>query len=1188
MTLDLWEESRIQEEEDEIQASPSQSPYLSSSGDTFMVGFVIVNIVGLQHYSGTISGREMVGLVREPLNSFDANAIKVLNTRTIQVGHIERSAAAVLSPLVDSNIITVEGIVPNTPGNRFRYKLPCQIHIFARIDAFPNVKRAISRGGLQLISESDPSFALSESVIVKEGKSKKELRNLDEIFKLVGDENKRGGREILEPPKDVIKSELFLHQKEGLGWLVDRENSCELPPFWEEKEGVYVNVLTNYQTDKRPEPLRGGIFADDMGLGKTLTLLSLIALNKPVRTHHGRNVDHLEEGAEEDDRLCLLVGKKSKKGKSSKKVTGSRKKPKLNDAHMDNKVSGELMGETYESSSALVPKTTLIVCPPSVFSTWITQLAEHTKAGSFKVYMYYGERTRDAEELQKCDIVLTTYSTLAAEENWRDSPVKKIEWWRVILDEAHLIKNPAAQQSKAVTALKATRRWVVTGTPIQNGSFDLFSLMAFLRFEPFSIKSYWESLVQRPLDLGNQNGLSRLQTVRREKWDCEGGPFPASVIKVSPGHLVSTCMRGLKHVLASGCVGCPNPDKVLMATISLRRTKEKGLIGLPSKTVETHFVELSVEEREQYEQMEAEAKNVVQDYIYANSVVRNYSTVLGIILRLRQICNDVALCPSDIRSLLPSNNIEGGPERKEESKQEKKAASKTRKKAHIKSDFFRPGALRVENSRKLPPLFALEPSWANQAQNHGYLRGLAVLPPPGPVSPKGYVIDDSEDIVDSDDIDDDLDTELLTITNALCTSPLTLSSWPNEGQSKPNEGQSNELLGGLGKLNTKVEQRGNFGVLSQEGLGWPVSDHLPIITSTGGWLVKLQLVKANMMVWSESTFGLLGEVKQRILEDIGKISLIKEVRNLEADEELADDRTGSPHKYNIVSNSSHYGYNDVYSLNWKLADVSSNPELLKKMVSILQDGDDFDCPICISPPTKTIITCCAHIFCRSCILKTLKRTNPRCPLCRRPLSESDLFSAPPEPSECDNQGIPSSGRTTSSKVSALLKLLVESRDENPTTKSVVFSQFRKMLILLEEPLKEAGFGILRLDGSMSAKRRAQVIKEFGVRGSDAPTVLLASLRASGTGINLTVASRVYLFEPWWNPAVEEQAMDRVHRIGQKDDVKIVRMIARNSIEERILELQERKKKLARDAFGKRSAKDRREIGVDDLRTLMSL
>lgn len=274
-------------------------------------------------------------------------------------------------------------------------------------------------------------------------------------------------------------------------------------------------------------------------------------------------------------------------------------------------------------------------------------------------------------------------------------------------------------------------------------------------------------------------------------------------------------------------------------------------------------------------------------------------------------------------------------------------------------------------------------------------------------------------------------------------------------------------------------------------------------------------------------------------------------------------------------------YSNLFS-----TDVSNNPELLKKVLEVLQDGEDFDCPICISPPTDLVITCCAHIFCRSCIVKTLKHSKSCCPLCRRPLSQSDLFSAPPEPSDTESNVTCTKSRL-SSKVSALLNLLLASRQQNPAAKSVVFSQFRKMLILLEDPLKAAGFKIMRLDGAMNAKRRAAVIEEFGKPGADGPTILLASLKACGAGINLTAASRVYLLEPWWNPAVEEQAMDRVHRIGQKDDVKVVRLIARNSIEEKVLELQEKKKKLASEAFRKGS-KQQREVSMADIRTLMSL
>lgn len=274
--------------------------------------------------------------------------------------------------------------------------------------------------------------------------------------------------------------------------------------------------------------------------------------------------------------------------------------------------------------------------------------------------------------------------------------------------------------------------------------------------------------------------------------------------------------------------------------------------------------------------------------------------------------------------------------------------------------------------------------------------------------------------------------------------------------------------------------------------------------------------------------------------------------------------------------------NILFQIN--LVDASNNPKLLKKLVLLLQDSEDIDCPICLSPPSKIIITCCAHVFCQNCIIRTLKSSKSLCPLCRHQLSESDLFAPPPE----YTPEVDKSSCQASSKVAALLELLKASRNENPSIKSVVFSQFRKLLLLIEEPLKEAGFKTLRLDGVMSAKRRANVIQEFEVPGPDGPTVLLASLKASGTGINLTVASRVYLMEPWWNPAVEEQAMDRVHRIGQKEEVKIVKMTAKDSIDERISLLQEKKQKLAKEAFGKKGKDEKRDINLADLRTLMSL
>ncbi|KAJ4846372.1 hypothetical protein Tsubulata_027758 [Turnera subulata] len=224
--------------------------------ETYMVGFVLANIVGLKYYSGRITGRELVG-------------------------HIERSVAAVLSPLIDSHRVTVEGIVPNF-GAKNKFRTSCQVHLFVRLEDFEVVRSAISGAGMVLLPPLHSPLGSFDAMVVRErSKERDGVKILDEVFKLADERaRKEGQMGHLEPQTEVIKSPLFPHQKEALWWLVNRENSTELPPFREERDGEYVNVLTNFHTDKHPEPLCGGILADDMGLGKTLTLLSLIALDK--------------------------------------------------------------------------------------------------------------------------------------------------------------------------------------------------------------------------------------------------------------------------------------------------------------------------------------------------------------------------------------------------------------------------------------------------------------------------------------------------------------------------------------------------------------------------------------------------------------------------------------------------------------------------------------------------------------------------------------------------------------------------------------------------------------------------------------------------------------------------------------------------------------------------------------------
>ncbi len=148
--------------------------------------------------------------------------------------------------------------------------------------------------------------------------------------------------------------------------------------------------------------------------------------------------------------------------------------------------------------------------------------------------------------------------------------------------------------------------------------------------------------------------------------------------------------------------------------------------------------------------------------------------------------------------------------------------------------------------------------------------------------------------------------------------------------------------------------------------------------------------------------------------------------------------------------------------------------------------------------------------------------------------------------------------------SSKLELLTESltRVIAAGHRSLVFSQWTSLLDLTGARLKREGISFLRLDGS--TRNRGELVDRF--QADDGPPVFLISLKAGGTGLNLTAADHVFLLDPWWNPAVEDQAADRAHRIGQDKPVMVFRLVAEDTVEERILALQERKRALAQAAL----------------------
>jgi SNF2 family DNA or RNA helicase len=146
-------------------------------------------------------------------------------------------------------------------------------------------------------------------------------------------------------------------------------------------------------------------------------------------------------------------------------------------------------------------------------------------------------------------------------------------------------------------------------------------------------------------------------------------------------------------------------------------------------------------------------------------------------------------------------------------------------------------------------------------------------------------------------------------------------------------------------------------------------------------------------------------------------------------------------------------------------------------------------------------------------------------------------------------------------------------------KALVFSQWTGLLDLAEPRLRAAGLDFARLDGSTA--NRGEVVARF--QAESGPPVFLISLRAGGVGLNLTAADHVFLLDPWWNPAVEDQAADRAHRIGQERPVLVHRLVAQDTVEERILALQESKRALAAAAIDGGAGA---ELTRDDLLALL--
>lgn len=202
------------------------------------------------------------------------------------------------------------------------------------------------------------------------------------------------------------------------------------------------------------------------------------------------------------------------------------------------------------------------------------------------------------------------------------------------------------------------------------------------------------------------------------------------------------------------------------------------------------------------------------------------------------------------------------------------------------------------------------------------------------------------------------------------------------------------------------------------------------------------------------------------------------------------------------------------------------------------------CPACgLEPECGVASPCCGAWACHDCLADVAHRGHA-CAACAKAVP---LAALPPRPdaSVADAE----SSVQMESKLHALLAELERLRSEDPSAKSLVFSSFTGSLTWLATRLKDRGFTHATITGSMSLNARAKALEAF--QSAPPTTIFLLSLRAGAVGLNLTAASQVFLLEPCFNPAMEEQAIGRVHRMGQTRPTVVRRLIVRDSLEERI-------------------------------------
>uniref|UniRef100_A0A3B4Z533 Helicase-like transcription factor n=1 Tax=Stegastes partitus TaxID=144197 RepID=A0A3B4Z533_9TELE len=401
-------------------AAASEEPDADGS---VLFGHLRGSVVGLRYYTGVVNRGEMVGLVREPQNPYDRNAVMVANVYGNQVGHIKKELAAAMAYVMDNNLAKVEGVVHSGTNNSFN--MPVNLSFWGKEENKNTVMESLARRG----------FKLNTGVGVQTDSFFFQLKNaFDNLFEGLM-ESKDGEKEAAELLFSTLTTKMGITQ---LLFTLP----ASLSAFQGKTLTTISLILTNFHKGK-PLPVEKSVSSCVVLFLINILYLVFKRYKGFVYMCAGEAIFTYEEASvlfEDLDFAAALTGSTSD--------TGSKKK---------------------KTANVTQPRTTLIICPLSVLSNWLDQFEQHVHPNvKLNVYLYYGsERNRSKQFLSSQDVVITTYNVLSSDFG-NKSPLHGISWLRVVLDEGHIIRNPNAQMSKAVLGLKAQRRWILpTTTPIE-------------------------------------------------------------------------------------------------------------------------------------------------------------------------------------------------------------------------------------------------------------------------------------------------------------------------------------------------------------------------------------------------------------------------------------------------------------------------------------------------------------------------------------------------------------------------------------------------------------------------------------------------------------------------------------------------------------------------------------------------